>query len=66
LDLHGVKRLLTVKLRHTGSGRHPSGDFRIGFESRFTIKRSDFGMTYMLGGISDEVLLIVTIQGIRK
>ncbi len=66
LNLHGVKRFFKTKVRHTGFGRHPSGGYRIGLESSFTIRRSDFGMTYMLGGVSDEVLLIVTVQGIRK
>jgi polyisoprenoid-binding protein YceI len=66
LNLHGVKRFIKTKVRNTGFGKHPSGDYRIGLESSFTIRRSDFGMTYMLGGVSDEVLVIVTVQGIQK
>jgi polyisoprenoid-binding protein YceI len=66
LNLHGVRRILKAKIRQTGFGKHPSGDYRIGLESSFTLRRSDYGMTHMLGGVSDEVLLIVTVQGIQK
>ncbi len=66
LHLHGVTRRLKVEARYTGSGKDPSGKHRIGFETSFTVRRSDFGMDFMLGGVSDEVLAIVSVQGIRK
>lgn len=66
LTCHGVTRPITVKVRHIGSGYDPWGGFRAGFETSFVIKRSDFGMTHMLGGVGDEVGLTVTIEGIRQ
>ena len=66
LTFHGVTRPLTVEVRHIGSGYDPWGGFRAGFETVFTIKRSDFGMTHMLGGVGDEVKLTVNIEGIRQ
>ncbi|MBW2601865.1 MAG: YceI family protein [Deltaproteobacteria bacterium] len=66
LNLHGVQRMLKAKIRQTGFGKHPSGEYRIGLESSFTLRRSDFRMTHMLGGVSDEVLLIVTVEGIQQ
>ncbi|OEU64937.1 MAG: hypothetical protein BBJ57_00665 [Desulfobacterales bacterium PC51MH44] len=66
LTLHGVTRPLTVKVRHIGSGSDPWGGFRAGFETAFTIIRSDFGMTHMLGGVGNEVELTVDIEGIRQ
>ena len=66
LTLHGVTRPLTVKVWHIGSGSDPWGGYRAGFETTFTIKRSDFGMTRMLGGLGDEVELTVNIEGIRQ
>ena len=59
-------RPITVKVRHTGSGKDPWGNFRSGFETSFNIKRSDFGMNFMLGGVSDEVNLTVSVEGIRQ
>ncbi len=66
LMLHGVTRPVTVTLTHVGAGKDPWGGYRSGYEGTFTIKRSDFGMKYMLEGIGDEVTLTVSIEGIRK
>ena len=66
LALHGVTRPLTVRVLLIGSGQDPWGGYRSGFETVFTIKRSDFGMTHMVGAVGDEVELTVNIEGIRK
>jgi polyisoprenoid-binding protein YceI len=66
LNLHGVTRSVTAKVTRTGEGKDPFGKFRIGFETVFTIKRSDFGMKFMLGPISDEIQLIISVEGLRQ
>lgn len=66
LTLHGVTRPLTVRVLHVGSGQDPWGGYRSGFETTFTIKRSDFGMTGMIGSVGDDVELTVNIEGVRK
>ncbi|MBW2172175.1 MAG: YceI family protein [Deltaproteobacteria bacterium] len=66
LNLHGITRPLTVNVQHTGSGKDPWGGYRTGYETTFTIKRSDFGMTTMLNGVGDEVRITVSIEGVRK
>ena len=66
LTLLGKSRKLTVDAKNTGSGKDPWGNFRRGFETSFTIKRSDFGMNFMLGGVSDEVGITVSVSGIRQ
>ena len=66
LTLLGNSRKLTVNAKHTGSGKDPWGNFGRGFETSFTIKRSDFGMNFMLGGVSDEVEITVSVSGIRQ
>ncbi len=66
LTLLGKTRPLTIKAAHTGSGKDPWGNFRSGFKTSFSIKRSDFGMDFMLGGVSDEVQLTVSIEGIKQ
>jgi polyisoprenoid-binding protein YceI len=57
---------ITVKVHATGAGKDPWGNFRRGFETSFSIKRSDFGMDFMMGGVSDEVNLTVSVEGIRQ
>ena len=66
LTLLGKTNPITVQARETGSGKDPWGNFRRGFETTFTIKRSDYGMDFMLGGLSDEVRLTVSVEGIRQ
>ena len=49
--LLGKTSPITVKVRQTGIGKDPFGKYRKGFETSFTIKRSKFGMDFMLGVI---------------
>ena len=66
LTLLGKTRPITVKVNATGAGKDPWGNFRRGFETSFSIKRSEFGMGFMMGGVSDEVNLTVSVEGIRQ
>jgi len=66
LTLHGVTRPLTVTVVHTGAGPGMQGEYRVGFETTFTIKRSDFGMTTLIGPVADEVRITVSGEGIRQ
>lgn len=66
LSLHGVEKPLQVEFTKTGEGKDPWGSYRMGFHTSFKIKRSDFGMKFMLDGISDEVELFIGIEAIRK
>ena len=63
MTLLGKTRPLTVTLKRIGAGKDPWGGYRTGFETSFTIKRSEFGMTEMLGPIGDEVYLTVAVEG---
>jgi polyisoprenoid-binding protein YceI len=66
LTLHGVTKPVTFSLRHVGAGPDPWGGYRSGYVATTTIKRSDFGMTYMLNGISDTVHVQLNIEGKRQ
>ena len=59
-------RLLTVQAKQTGFGKNRRGNELAGFEMTFTIKRSEFGMTFMLNGLSDEVKLIVSLEAVDR
>lgn len=66
LNMHGVTRSLTMTMHQVGAGKDPRGIYRTGFDTSFTIKRSEYGMKYMLGGLGDDVILMFGIEGIRQ
>lgn len=66
LTLLGQRKPVTLTWEQTGAGPGPRGDFRRGGIATFTIKRSDFGMNYMLDRLGDEVELTVSLQAIRQ
>ena len=66
LTLHGITKPATFKLAVTGSGKGMRGEALAGVEATTVLKRSDFGMTFMVGPIGDEVTVIVALEGNRK
>lgn len=67
LTIRGVTKPVTAKAIRTGIGKNPqTGAEIIGYETTFTIKRSDFGMSYMVGDIGDEVTLIIGLEAGKK
>ena len=66
LTLRGVTKPITASLDLVGEGKDPWGGYRAGATATFTIKRSEFGMTYMLDGLSDEVQMVVSLEGVRR
>ena len=61
LTLHGVTKPIAIQARFVGAGTHPMTKApAIGFEGRATIKRSDFGVSYGIPFVSDEVNLTIT------
>lgn len=66
LTVHGVTRPVTFDVAFIGEGDDPWGGFRNGFNAQAQIKRSDFGMSYGLPGVGDEVTLKLFIEGIRQ
>lgn len=66
LTLHGVTKPITVDFDYTGEGKDPWGGYRLGLHATFTIKRSDYGITAMSDGLSDEVRITVALEGTKK
>ncbi len=66
LTMLGQSHPITVSAVQTGNGEDPWGNYRRGFETTFTIKRSQWGMNFMLNGLSDEVEITVSIEGVRQ
>jgi len=67
LTIRGVTRPLTVRVTYVGKGRNPRGQEIIGFETTFTLKRSQFGVNYGLnGGLADDVRVTIAVEAIRQ
>jgi polyisoprenoid-binding protein YceI len=66
LTLHGVTKPVTVKVVSTGKGKGPTGAPIAGIEATFMLKRTDFGMSNMVGAVGDEVWVTAGIEGRRK
>lgn len=66
LTLHGVTKPLTTKVTSTGPVDNPRGGRIVGLETSFSFKRSDFGMTNMVGMIGDEVKIDANLEAIKR
>jgi polyisoprenoid-binding protein YceI len=63
LTIKGLTRAVSVPFKAFGPIKDPWGGTRIGIvSSPITIGRSDFGMTYDLGPISDEVTIRLSAE----
>lgn len=66
LSLHGVSKEITIPAEFTGSGKNMQGAEIAGFETVFTIKRSDFGITTYPDALGEEVKITVNLEAIKK
>jgi len=67
LTLLGKTKEITIDAKHLGSGEGMKGDLIHGFETTFTIKRSDFGMKYGVDGpLGDDVEITVSFEAVLK
>ncbi|MEK7413570.1 MAG: YceI family protein [Planctomycetota bacterium] len=67
LTIHGVTKAVTIKVTRTGLGENAfTKKAVVGFESTFAIKRSDYGMTNMLGPVGDDVTLTIALEAMQN
>jgi polyisoprenoid-binding protein YceI len=67
LTLHGVTKPVTATVERVGSGKDPrAGKALVGFEAKFTLKRSDFDVKYMVGPVSDEIDVHIALQVVGR
>jgi polyisoprenoid-binding protein YceI len=68
LNLHGVKKSITAHVKQVGYADTKQMGIRVGYETKLTIKRSDFGMKMFLdnGALGDDVDLIVSVEAAKK
>ena len=65
LTFHGVTKPVELTVTQTGSGKGREGEIA-GIETSFTFKRSEFGSKGLIGPVSDEVMVIVALEGGSK
>ncbi|WP_016585797.1 YceI family protein, partial [Yersinia pestis] len=65
LTLNGVTKPVTLESKLTGQGNDPWGGYRAGFEANGNIKLKDFNITTDLGPASQEVELILSVEGVQ-
>lgn len=66
LTLHGVTRPVTFKLRQVGAAKDPWGGYRAGYVASGSIKRSDFGITFMPKALGEDVDVDLNIEAIKQ
>ncbi|MDX7987803.1 YceI family protein [Xenorhabdus sp. 12] len=66
LTLNGVTKPVTLNAKLTGEGNDPWGGYRAGFEANGKIKLKDFKIKGDLGPKSQEVELIISVEGVRE
>ena len=59
LTLKGVTKPVTLQARFVGAGKGRGGKTNVGFQATTTIKRSEWGISYALPAVSDEVKLTI-------
>jgi polyisoprenoid-binding protein YceI len=59
-------RSVTMPMKLVGVGTDMFGNDRAGFFTKFSIKRSDFGMDSMMGSIGDTIAITFSFEGIKE
>lgn len=65
--LLGVTKPITARVVRIGSGTDRRSRAKtMGLEATFTVKRTDFGMKFMAGPLSDEIQVTVAVRGVAQ
>ncbi|MGB5834200.1 MAG: YceI family protein [Thiohalocapsa sp.] len=64
--LRGTTKPVTIEVEEIGTGPDPWGGYRRGFQGSTTFALKDFGIDYDLGPASQEIEIILSVEGIRK
>jgi len=69
LTFNGTTQEIQATGQLVGAGETPFGDYRAGFEARFTIDMADFGVEFVKktpGAVGPEVHLTVSLECVRQ
>ena len=65
-SMHGKTRNVVLDVSAVGAGKDPWGGYRAGYVATTTIKRADYGMNYMPGGIGADVKITLDVEFIKQ
>ena len=67
LTILDVTKPVTLAVTHNKSGKSPFGDeYKAGFSATTNIKRSEWGMSYGLPNVGDDVEIRIEVEAIRE
>jgi polyisoprenoid-binding protein YceI len=66
LTLHGVTKPVTLEVEFNQAGPSMGNTYKVGFDGTATIKRSEFGMSFGLPAIGDEVELHIEGEFVKQ
>lgn len=66
LTLNGVTKSVTIAVDKIGEGKDPWGGYRVGFEGETEFAMKDFNIQRDLGPASQNVKLILHVEGIKQ
>ncbi len=68
LTIMGVSKPVVLQVASINCGDHPmkKGTYVCGFDAKGAFKRSDFGITYALPAVGDEMKLHVEVEAVRN
>jgi len=66
LSLHGVNKEVVLDAVEIGAGNDPWGGYRRGFSATTMLTLKDFGINFNLGPASEQVEMLLHIEGVRQ
>ncbi len=66
LTLNGVTKPVVLAAKFIGEGKDPWGGYRAGFEGSTSLHLKDFDIQKDLGPASQDVQLIISVEGVRQ
>jgi len=66
LTIKGKTKPATIEMKKVGEGKDPWGKFRVGYTGTMTIDRVAFGVDYLPEGVSKDVKLTISVEGVKK
>lgn len=66
LNMHGVAKSVTFPLVGGKTAEFPKGVHRIGYTAQLTLKRTDFGMSNLVGPVGEDVHIAISFEGVKK
>ena len=66
MTMLGTTKEVEMPVRVVGIGKGPFGKERAGFFTKFTVRRSDYGMDKMLNSVGDNIAVTFSFEGIKQ